>query len=128
MATTVTFNDGTNPIITVAAPRIPEEPGRSYPVQMGRTIGGGLFTVDLGGGTVYQTIRLHFRHLSSADYTDLKTLLETDVNFGETSFTYTDPHGVAHTNMHYVSGWESFRSARGDRWNGTLIITKDLSA
>ena len=127
---TVTFDDGTNPAVVVQAPRLPEEEGRDYPILMGRTMGGAVLTADQGdGSTVHiHDMMLHFRHLTNANYTSLKTFFETYVIWSKTKFTYTDPHATAHTNMHYVRGMESFRSGRGTTWNGDIVLTKDMAA
>ena len=128
MATTVTFNDLTNPVVTVKSPSYPEEEGRTYTHLIGRTMGGGIKTADMGDGTVHQNPVLHFRDMTNAHYSSLKTFFETTVSFSKTSFTYPDPHAAAHTNMHYLGGIERARSKKGNRWDFDVRLTKDLAA
>ena len=131
MANTVIFTNatGTPAPITIRAPAYPEEPGRSYPFLTGRTMGGGFKTVDLGeDSAAHQNMVLHFRDMSNANYTSMKTFFETTVSYNATAFTYTDPHEVAHANMRYLGGMERARSKRGNRWDIDIRIAKDMSA
>jgi hypothetical protein len=123
----VTFNDGVNPSVTVKGAYYPKQPGISYPMPIAYTMGGGLKTFDPGDGTDWNQPVVHFRNMSNTHYSNLETFFKTTVNWSETSFTYTDPNGTVHTNMHYVGGLESFRSSRGDRWAGTIRLHKDIT-
>ena len=126
MATTVTFDNGAQSC-TIKAPRLPEEPGDTYPMTTGATMGGGLKYVDMGDGTIWDRPKLHFRGLTSAHYAALKTFIQTNCEWSKTAFTYTDPHGTDHTNMHYLRGFP-FKGGPGDLWSGTLELHKDMSA
>ena len=128
MANTVTFDDGINAATVIKSPMYPEEPRRSYPSIVGRTKGGGLKTADLGGGSAYENPVLHFRDMSNTHYSDFKTFVESDIAWSARSFTYTDPHGTAHTNMYYLGGLEDARSKKGNRWDFNIRLTKDMSA
>lgn len=123
----VTFTDGSSPI-TISAPRYPEVPGRSLPQIVGITTGGRHVVADYGDGSVWERMVLNFRFLTATDKNSLKTFLETTVNWHETLFSYTDPHGTTHTNMRYMGGWREAQAGKGDRWDVTLVIQKDMSA
>jgi hypothetical protein len=127
MPNEVTFDDLTNPAITVQAPRYPEEPGRDYPQIVGLTSSGSHIVADLGdGSTVHLDMVLHFRNFPDADMTTLRTFIETTVDWAKTLFTYTDPHSVAHTNMRYMGGLPENRATLGDFWNFDMRLSKDM--
>lgn len=128
MATTVTFDDGSNPAVTVKAPIWPEVPGRSRKVILNRTWGGGRVQTDYGNAAVERHLRLVFRNLTNTHYTNLRTFFETTVNYAGALFTYTDPFGTDLDNMYYRGGLETFEATRGRRWQGTLLISQDLTA
>ena len=120
------FNDLTNPAVTIAAHLFPEDPGETYPMLVGRTMGGAIKTADLGSGADHITKEISFR-LTNDDYEALRDFIQTTVSWSEGSFTFTDSNAVAYTNMHYISGLESFRRDRLT-WTGTIVIAKDMSA
>ena len=123
---TITFDDGTNPAVQVRTHQWPQPLGDAYPVVVGRTMGGGFKTADLGDGTQRFDATLEFREYPDADAQDLFTFFRTTVNRSETSFTYTDPDGTDFTNMRYVSGLETWRKVDG-KWFGQLVLSKDMS-
>lgn len=122
----ITFDDGTNPAVTVRAHQWPQPLGDAYPVVTGRTMGGGFKVADLGDGTVWDDLPLEFRNYPDDDAQDLFTFMRTTVNRSETPFTYTDPDGADHTNMRYVHGLETWRKIKGV-WFGQLFLSKDMS-
>lgn len=130
MGKTVTWDRGATSI-TIKAHAYPERPGRTTPQLLGFTIGGGVRTADLGGTDVWERPILNFVDLSTADYESLRGFIESTLNWSQLSFTYTDPHGTAHTAMHYVGGLPEFRSSRGPSkglWSGTIELHKDMTA
>jgi hypothetical protein len=128
MANTVTFDDLINTATVIKSPMYPEEPGRDYPILIGRTKGGGIKTADLGGGSAYENPVLRFRDVSNTHYTNFKAFVESDIAWASRGFTYTDPNGTAHTNMFYLGGLGEARSKKGNRWDLTIRLTKDMSA
>jgi len=127
MGKTCTFDDGSNPAVTIKAPALPETPGRSLPQIFGETTGGRHVVADYGDGTVWESRTLHFRRLSSTHFTNLRTFFETTVNWHETVFTYTDPHGTTHASMRYLSGLPQAQGGKGTTWDVDLVIAKDMS-
>ena len=126
MPKTVTFDDLTNPAVTVQAPRYPEEPGRHYPQVVTKTAGGSHVVADLGdGSSIHETAILHFRTFPNADMTSLLTFLETTVQHSKTLFTFTDPFGTDHTSMRYLGGIRERRRTKGNFWDFDLEIEKD---
>ena len=113
--------------ITIASPRHPEISGETYPMLVGRTIGGGHKVADLGDGTEWEEVVLTFDRMSSADYILLRDFIQDDLTWSTTVFTYTDPAAAAHTNMRYIAGLPQFRSSKGPRWSGNIVISKDKS-
>ena len=120
------FNDLTAPAVTIADHLFPEDPGETYPMTVGRTMGGAIKTADLGAGVDHIDKTLGFR-LSNADYVALRDFIQNTVTWSESSFTFTDSNGTAFTNMHYLSGLESFRRTNL-LWAGQIRIAKDMSA
>lgn len=126
---TVSFISGVTTIV-IKAPRLPEAPGYSYPMLLGRTMGGGRKTADLGDGSTpwRQNLQLNFIRLSSADWVLLRNFVTTTVLWQSGSFSYIDPFSVTMTNMFYISGIPEAQSMVGNRWNVPLVISKDQSA
>jgi hypothetical protein len=114
--------------ITIDAPRYPEIPGETYPMLVGRTLGGGHKVADLGDGTEWEEVTLSFDRMSNADYVALRDFIQDDATWSTTLFTYTDAFSTNHTNMRYISGLPQFRSSVGNRWSGSIVISKDKSA
>jgi hypothetical protein len=94
---------------------------------VGRTIGGGHKVADLGDGTEWEEVVLTFDRMSNADYVALRDFIQDDTTWSTTVFTYTDAASGAHTNMRYMSGLPAFRSSKGTRWSGRIVISKDKS-
>ena len=113
--------------ITIDAPRHPEIPGESYPMIVGRTVGGGHKVADLGDGTEWEEVTLTFDRMVNADYEALRDFIQDDATWSTTVFTYTDAFSGAHTNMRYLSGLPQFRSSKNHRWSGAIVISKDKS-
>lgn len=122
----ITLNPGAGSI-TIESPSYPYQPGDNYPLVVGKTFGGGHKVADLGSGTDWQRFVLRFDDMGQTDYNSLRTFLLTTVNWSQTVFTYTDPFSVAHTNVRYISGFEGFQLNDYQRWQGTLILEKDMS-
>ena len=127
MAGTITLSYGGD-AITVGGVMHPDEPGLTYPQVLGYTWGGTPKVADFGIGTNWQRPVIHFRQMSATHYGLLKTFITTTVNWHERAFTMVNAWGTTITNLHYVSGWETFQSSKGDRWNGTLVFQKDIGA
>jgi hypothetical protein len=126
---TVTFTSGSTSIV-IKAPKLPEGEGYTYPMLLGRTMGGGMKTADLGDGSTAwrQNIPLNFARLSRTDYEALRDFIKDTVLWQSGAFSYTDPHSNTLTNMHYISGIPEARSMVGDKWNVPLVISKDQAA
>ena len=105
---TITLDTGAASI-TIDAPRYPEIPGETYPMLVGRTLGGGHKVADLGDGTNWEEVTLTFDRMTNADYVLLRDFIQDDATWSTTLFTYTDPAAAAHTNMRYISGLPQFR-------------------
>ena len=114
-------------VITIQAPRYPEIPGERYPSLLGRTTGGGHKVADLGDGTEWEEVTLTFDRMTNADYVSLRDWIQDTITWMTTTFSYTDAFAVVHTNMRYVSGLPGFRSSKGNRWSGSIVISKDKS-
>ena len=114
--------------ITISSPRYPEIPGETYPMLVGRTLGGGHKVADLGDGTEWEEVTLTFDKMSNADYVLLRNFIQDDITWSTTLFTYTDAFASAHANMRYIRGLPQFRSSKGNRWSGDIVISKDKSA
>ena len=122
-----TFNDLTNPIVSIADHLFPEDPGETYPMLVGRTMGGAVKTADLGdGSTDHIDMELQYR-LNNTDYEALRDFIQDTVKWSSLSFTFTDSNGTAFTNMHYISGLPEFRR-RNSLWFGAIRLSKDMSA
>ena len=113
--------------ITIQAPKWPYIPGEDQQVRFGRTAGGGIRSADLGDGTDHENPVLVFLNQSDANFTAMRDFIQDTLTLSKVAFTYTDPDGGTHANMHYVSGLPGFREDRGT-WHGTLQLTKDMSA
>ncbi len=130
MAKQVTFDRGATSI-TIKAPAYPEQPGETYPMLVGRTMGGGVKTTDMGGGTDWENPVLGFRRLTTSEYENLRDFFQDTTSWTGLACTYTDAHAGVHTSMHYIGGLPEFRSEPGPSkglWNGTLRLSKDMSA
>ena len=113
--------------MSIADHLFPEDPGETYPMLVGRTMGGGIKTADLGdGSTDHIDMRVEFR-LSNADYVALRNFIQDTVKWSTTAFTFTDSNGTAFTNMHYISGLETFRRTN-TLWFGAIRLSKDMAA
>lgn len=127
----VTFTSGSTSIV-IKNPRLPEGEGFTYPMLLGRTMGGGMKTADLGDGSTdwRQNVPLNFVRLSRTDYEALRDFIKDTVLWQSGAFSYTDGHSPPNTltDMHYISGIPEARSMVGDRWNVPLVISKDESA
>ena len=121
-----TFNDLTNPVVSIADHLYPEDSGETYPMIVGRTMGGAIKTADLGAGTDHIDKTINFR-LNNTDYEALRNFIQDTVSWSEKSFTFTDSNAAAFTKMHYMSGLESFRR-RNSLWTGSIRLSKDMSA
>ena len=126
---TCTFTYGSTSI-TIAAPKRPEAEGYVRPQIVGRTMGGGRKVADMSSGTDWrQGIPLNFVALERADWDALRDFIRNTADWSSNLFTYTDPRAVALTNMFYISGIPEARAVgAGDRWNCTLVISKDEAA
>jgi hypothetical protein len=122
----VTFNNLSAAAVVIADHLFPEDPGETYPMIVGRTMGGAVKTANLGAGVDHIDKTLSFR-LGNTDYEALRDFIQDTVVWSEGSFTFTDSNGTAFTNMHYISGLESFRRIRL-LWSGRLRLAKDMSA
>ena len=120
------FFDGTN-TATIASALYPEDPGETYPMLVGRTMGGGVKTADFGDGSTDHIDKTLQYRLSNTDYEALRDFIQDRVSWSATAFTFTDGNGTAFTNMHYISGLPDFRR-RKTLWYGLLRIAKDMSA
>lgn len=123
---TCSFDDLTNPAVTIADHLFPEDPGETYPMTVGRTMGGAIKTADLGGGVDFVDKTIGFR-LNNTDYEALRDFIQDTVTWSEGAFTFTDSNGTAFTNMHYMSGLEGFRR-NNLLWVGSIRLVKDMSA
>lgn len=122
---TITLDDGESNTLSLPI-KYPEEPSRTYPMLVGGTMGGRIITADLSSGTSWEQPVLHFRRLTQTQFNNLKTYIESTIRWSEESVTYTDADGVAHTNMHYISGLEGARRIN-DRWDVDIVLRKNMS-
>ena len=121
------YNDGTNPAVTIADHLYPEAAGETYPMLVGRTMGGSIKTADMGdGSTDHIDLTVSYR-LDNTDYTALRNFVQDTVKWSSLPFTFTDSNGTAFSNMHYLGGLEGFRRNRS-HWFGSIRLGKDMSA
>ncbi len=113
--------------ITIQAPKFPYIPGEDQPVIVNRTMNGGAKIADMGDGTDFEDPQLHFRQQSDADFVAMRDYIQDTLSMSKTAFTYTDPFGTNHTNMHYLDGLREFEQING-KWNGIIQLFKDVSA
>jgi len=113
--------------VSIADHLFPEEHGQTYPMTIGRTMGGAVKTADLGdGSTDHIDMTIRYR-LTDAHWVLLRNFIQDTARWGSVAFTFTDSNGTAYTNMHYISGLESFRR-NNLIWTGAIRIAKDMSA
>ena len=124
---TVTFTKG-GTTITIQAPHYPESPGETYPMLVGRTLGGGHKVADLGDGTDWNEPTLAFDQMSNTDYVALRNFIQDTLVWSTNLCSYADPFAVTHTNLRYMDGLPGFTSSRGNRWSGQVEFSKDKTA
>ena len=105
MADTITFNDGTNPAITIPVPDYPSGTFISLNQNVNIAMGGRVTSVTNGSGTLTRWA-LRWNSLPTANYNTLKTFLYTTVAGATTQFTYTDENSSNYT-VKYIGGLES---------------------
>jgi hypothetical protein len=113
--------------VSIADHLFPEDPGETYPMLVGRTMGGAVKTADLGDGSTDHIDMVVTYRLEAADYVLLRDFIQDTAKWSSVAFTFTDSNGTAFTNMHYISGLESFRRNR-NLWFGSIRLAKDMSA
>lgn len=126
----VTFSRGAT-LVTIAPPRFPDEPGRTYPQVVGETAGGGIFVADLGDGSTTQSARtLRFRRLSPAHFAALQSFVEQTAHWSYYAITYVDPVGITYTGVRYLGGLEGAQLNRGGSsglYDVDLLLKQDLT-
>jgi len=122
-----TFNDLSAPIVSIADHLFPEDPGESYPMLVGRTMGGAVKTADLGDGSTDHIDMIVSYRLDNTDFEALRDFIQDTVKWASLPFTFTDSNGTAFTSMHCISGLESFRR-NNNLWTGAIRLSKDMSA
>jgi hypothetical protein len=113
--------------VSIADHLFPEDPGETYPMLIGRTMGGAVKTADMGDGSTDHIDMVVRYRLSDADYVLLRDFIQDTAKWGSVSFTFTDSNGTAFTNMHYIGGLETFRRNKLI-WTGQIRLAKDMSA
>lgn len=99
----------------------PEEPPRQR-VWMS---GGGVMRVAILGDPDV-VFKMDFKEVPNAMWESMREFIQDVIEYSAQTFTYTDTFGAEHTGMRYVSGIETWRQRRGQRWHGSLVIRKDL--
>ena len=121
-----TFDDLSAAAVVIADHLYPEDPGETYPMLIGRTMGGGIKTASIGGSSDHIDMQVRF-NLGNTDYEALRDFIQDTVDWAALPFSFTDSNGTTFTNMHYISGLPQFRRIKG-RWVGSLRLAKDMSA
>ena len=114
MATTISFDDGSNPVVTVAAPDHPEEWREDLQQVRARAMGGRVVSVTRSSSTLKNPV-LHWTNMDEADYNSLVTFFYSTVEGSATSVTFTDWESNPHT-VKYMGGLERARSVGYDQW------------
>tara|TARA_Y100001973_G_scaffold101774_1_gene165502 strand:+ start:481 stop:855 length:375 start_codon:yes stop_codon:yes gene_type:complete len=105
MADTITFNDGSNPAVTIPVPDYPSDQLISLQQNVQVAMGGRVTSVTNGSGTLTRWA-LRWNSLPTANYNTLKTFLYTTVAGATTQFTYTDENSSNYT-VKYIGGLET---------------------
>ena len=108
-------------VVNLPNPNYPGELHPSRPQVKNAAIGGRIDVTDLGDGSNLHQPRLTFLRLPNADYTTMKSFLETTVNLTELSFTFTDWDSNTYTVV-YWSGLTAFGKAGPKHMTGTIRL------
>lgn len=122
MADTITFDDGTNPSITIPVPDYPSDTFINLNQNVQVAMGGRVTSVTRGSGTITRWV-LHWNDLSTTDYNTLKTFLYTTVGGATTQFTYTDENGTGYT-VKYIGGLEAASLVDFDSHQVDIILAE----
>ena len=122
----VSFNNLVDSATTISQnPRYPENNPELPRQILGRSIGGAHFVFERSAQPAKRII-LRFQRLSDAQKTSLTTFIQTHVNYMEKTFTYTDPHSVAHASMRFIDFGNWFaRDQTSNLWGISLTLEED---
>jgi hypothetical protein len=104
MATTISFDDLTNPAINLPVHDYPSQAFVHLDQSIQQAMGGRITNIERGNGTLTRWV-LQWQHLSVADFAILKTFFYTTVTGASTTVTYTDEASATHT-VKYLGGIE----------------------
>ena len=104
MATTISFDDLTNPAINLPVHDYPSQAFVHIDQSIQQAMGGRITNIVRGTGTLTRWV-LQWEHMSQADFTILKTFFYTTVSGASTTVTYTDESAATHT-VKYLGGIE----------------------
>lgn len=126
MAVTFRDTDSTYSLLTISGNIAYPENNPELPRQsLGRSLGGAHF-VFIRSDQDAKRLVLKFRRMSQTEKNNFTTFIQDHVNYMERTFTYTDPHSVAHTNMRFLSfGKWFFRDRTSNLWNIDLTCEED---
>ena len=103
----ITFDDGTNPSVTLPAPDYPGQAFAFLDQSIQQAMGGRITSITRGSGELRRWT-LAWQSLSASNYTTLKTFWYTTVSGASTQVTYTDENGTNYT-VKYTGGIERAR-------------------
>lgn len=113
---------------TVRSPVYPETHYQRPQQIIGRAWAGRFVVCDPGpSGTDQEEYRLEFRDLTRDEYEDLRAVILA-ASGASTAISYTDPWGDPHASLRYVGGLAGASSSKGDRWQMTIELVKDMEA
>jgi len=91
---------------------------------VGYSIGGGIKVARTGEDDIM--VRLNFVRMTQAEYNNLSSFIKSTITYTAYTFQYQDWNQATLNNMRYISGFDTFKSARGGYWSGTLVLKEDL--
>lgn len=101
---TINFDDGTNPSITLPSPEYPAQDAQILDQSVQQAMGGRITSITRGSG-VLRRWKLMWNTLPESDYNTLVTFLYTTISGAANPFTFTD-HNSDQYVVKYIGGLE----------------------